>query len=239
MISVIIPAYNVVQNISSTIEDTVTTLEKCDLEYEVIVVDDGSKDGTYEKALSIAKEHVNVKVFGYEENIGKGYALKHGFQFAHGDMVLFLDADLDLSPSQIPLFLDYIGRSGTDIIIGSKRHPLSEVKYPLLRRFLSRGYNLLVKLMFDINITDTQVGIKLFRREVLDQVFPKLLVKKYAFDVELLVNVRRLGYSIAEAPVGLKHHHSSGVNLKAIWHIFLDTMAIFYRLKILHYYDRR
>ena len=239
MISVIMPAYNKVQNISSAIEDTVNALEKYGLEYEVIVVDDGSNDGTYDKVASVAKEHVSVKVFGYKENKGKGYALKYGFQFAQGDLVLFLDADSDLPPSQISLFLDRMVESNIDIVIGSKRHPLSEVKYPLLRRFLSWGYSLLITLMFNLKTTDTQVGIKLFRKGVLDQVLPKLLVKKYAFDVELLVNARKLGYHITELPVVLNYQHISGVNLRAIWHIFLDTMAIFYRMKILHYYDRR
>lgn len=239
MISVIMPAYNEAQNLSSIIKETVITLEKCDLEYEVIVVDDGSKDGTYEKALSIAEEQKNVKVFGYKENMGKGHALKQGFQLVHGDLVLFLDADRDLPPSQIPKFLDYMRESGADIIVGSKAHPLSKVDFPFSRRILSKGYNLLVKILFNLNIKDTQVGIKLFQRQVLEQVFPKVLVKRYAFDIELLANAARLGYSIAEAPVELNYHHSSGVNLRAICYIFLDTVAIFYRMKILHYYDRK
>ena len=239
MISVIMPAYNKVQNISSAIEDTVNTLGKYGAEYEVIVVDDGSNDGTYDKITSAAKEHISVKVCGYKENKGKGYALKHGFQFAQGNLVLFLDADSDLPPSQIPLFLDRMMRNNIDIVIGSKRHPLSEVEYPLLRRFLSQSYSLFITLMFNLNITDTQVGIKLFRKNILDQIFPKLLVRKFAFDVELLVNARKLGYHITEMPVVLNYHHTSRLNLRAIWHIFLDTMAIFYRMKILHYYDRR
>ena len=239
MISVIMPAYNKVQNISSAIEDTVNALEKYGLEYEVIVVDDGSNDGTYDEVASVAKEHVSVKVFGYKENKGKGFALRYGFQFAQGDLVLFLDADSDLPPSQIPLFLDRMVENNIDIVIGSKRHPLSEVKYPLLRRFLSRGYSLLITLMFNLNTTDTQVGIKLFRKDVLDQVLPKLLVKKFAFDVELLANAKRLGYSITEVPVVLDYNHVSRINLRDIWYIFLDTLAIFYRMKILHYYDRR
>lgn len=238
MISVIMPAYNEAQNLSSIIEKTVTTLEKCDLEYEVIVVDDGSKDGTYEKASHIAEEQKNVKAFGYKENMGKGHALKHGFQFARGDLVLFLDADSDLPPSQIPKFLDYMRENEADVIIGSKRHPLSKVDFPLSRRILSIGYSLLTKLMFNLSVTDTQVGVKLFRREVLEQVFPKVLVKRYAFDIELLANTKRLGYTIAEAPVELNYHGNSRVDLKAIWHIFLDTLVVFYRMKILHYYDK-
>jgi len=232
------PAHNKAQNISSAIEETVTTLEDRGLEYEVIVVDDGSNDGTYEKALSSAEEHETVRVFGYKEHMGKGHALRYGFQFARGDLVVFLDADSDLSPSHIPKFLDYMGEAKVEVVVGSKRHPLSKVDLPLSRRILSKGYGLLVRILFNLDIRDTQVGIKLFQREILERVFPKVLVKRYAFDVELLANATRLGYTIAEAPVELEHHFSSEVNLRAIWHIFLDTMAVFYRMKILHHYDR-
>lgn len=238
MISVVVPAYNEAQDLSRTIEETVNILERCGLEHEVIVVDDGSEDGTYEKALSIAREHENVRAFGYKQNMGKGHALKHGFKFARGDLVLFLDADSDLPPSQIPKFLDYIGENEADVVIGSKRHPLSKVNFPLSRRILSQGYSLLTKLMFNLNVADTQVGIKLFQREVLEHVFPKVLVKRYAFDLELLVNAARSGYRIAEAPIELNFHYSSGIDFKGIWRIFLDTLAVFYRMRILHYYDK-
>ena len=237
MISVLVPAYNEAQNLSRTIEETVNILQRCGLEHEVIVVDDGSEDGTYEKALSIAKQHENVRTLGYKQNMGKGHALKHGFQFARGDLVLFLDADSDLPPSQIPKFLDYIGENGADVVVGSKRHPLSKVDFPLSRRILSKGYSLLIGLMFNLDIADTQVGIKLFRWEVLDRVFPKVLVKRYAFDLELLVNAARSGYRIAEAPIELNFYDSSGLDFKGIWRIFLDTLAVFYRMRILHYYD--
>lgn len=239
MISVIMPAYNEAQILSRTIKATVNTLKECGLECEVILVDDGSQDNTYEKALSLAQEHGNVRAFSYKPNMGKGQALKYGFQFAHGDLVLFLDADSDLPPSQIPRFLDYMKESNADVVIGSKRHPLSKVRYPLTRRLWSKGYSLMVKILFNLKVGDTQVGMKLFQRKVLDQVFPKVLIKSYAFDLELLANANRLGYHIVEAPVELDYQFPSRINLKDIRYIFKDTMAVFYRLKILHYYDKR
>ena len=166
MISVIMPAYNEAQSLGRTIEETVNTFKECGLEYEVILVDDGSQDGTYEKALTLAQEHGNVKAFSYKPNMGKGHALKHGFQFAHGDLVLFLDADSDLPPPQIPRFLNYMKESNADVVIGSKRHPLSKVRFPLARRFWSKGYSLMVRILFNLKVTDTQVGMKLFQRKV-------------------------------------------------------------------------
>ena len=239
MLSVLVPAYNEAGSIGKTIEELVKALKEQELDYEVIIIDDGSKDTTREQALLEARAYSNVRVFSYQNNDGKGHALKYGFQFAQGDLVLFLDADSDLSPSQVPRFLEYMSNGNADAIIGSKRHPLSKINYPLTRRLFSKAYNLLVKVLFRLDVSDTQVGIKLFRREVLDQVFPKVLVKRYAFDIELLANARRLGYKIAEAPVELNYQFSSRVSPKAIWGIFVDTLAVFYRMKIQHYYDKK
>lgn len=239
MLSVIVPAYNEAKKLPETIKEAADTLESHHLEYEVIIIDDGSKDDTLEKALSIAEQYPTVRVFGYKENRGKGYALMYGFQFVRGDPVLFLDADLELPPSQIPRFLQYMSADSVDILIGSKRHPLSKVDVTFSRRFLSKGYNLMVKLLFNLDVTDVLVGLKLFRRKVLEQVLPKLSVQRYAFDVELLANAHRMGYSIAEAPVELSYKFNSRIVIKGTWRIFLDTMNIFYRMKVLHSYDKR
>lgn len=238
MLSVLVPAYNEAGNIVKTIEELVVVLGEPRLEYEVVIIDDGSKDDTYEQASLMTQLHSSIKVYRYEQNQGKGYALKYGFQFTQGDLVLFIDADSDLPPSQIPRFLEYMTNNHADIVIGSKKHPLSNVKYPFTRRFFSTGYRLIVKIMFDLNVTETQIGIKLFQREVLEKVFPKILVKRYAFDLELLTNANRMGYKIAEAPVELNYQFSSRVSPKMIWDIFVDTLAIFYRMRILHYYDK-
>jgi dolichol-phosphate mannosyltransferase len=234
MLSVIIPAYNEAQNLERTVEETLSTLAKTDLKHEVIIVDDGSRDGTYEKALAIASKRPNVKASGYNKNMGKGYALKRGFQFARGDLILFLDADSDLPSSQIPVLLDYLSQDSANIIVGSKRHRLSKVHYPLLRKVLSAGYHRLVRTLLNLNVSDTQVGIKLFQREVLEQVLAQVSVKRYAFDVELLATAARSGYRINEAPVTLEFRNSSKIDLRAVWRMFLDTLRVFYRIRIRH-----
>ena len=238
MISIIIPAYNEARNIANTINEIVATLDDYGLEFEVIVVDDCSTDETYDKVKSLINRYQVLRVVRYEKNMGKGYALKYGFKLARGDIILFFDADSDLPSSQLHVFFDSLVVNKADIIIGSRRHPMSEVQFPLTRRILSIGYSLLIKILFNLSVSDTQVGIKLFRREVLQQVSPKVLAKRYAFDVENLAIAIKLGYRIVEVPVVLNYNYSSNINLKAIWYMFVDTIAIFYRMRILHYYDK-
>jgi hypothetical protein len=130
--------------------------------------------------------------------------------------------------------------SDCDIVVGSKRHPDSRVSYPPLRRLQSVLYQLLIRILFDVSVRDTQTGLKLLRRPVLAQVLPLLAVKRFAFDLELLVVAQHVGYRrIVEAPVELNFKFESTISPSAVFNILWDTAAIFYRLRILRYYDRR
>jgi hypothetical protein len=137
--------------------------------------------------------------------------------------------------------LDILDRTGTDVVIGSKWHPESSLNYPLARGVISRVYYTIVRLLFHLPVRDTQTGLKLFKAEVLKKIFPIILVKKYAFDLEILVNVMRLGYKMVEAPVEVlfKREKMGRIHLSDLYKTWIDTMAIFYRLNILHYYDRK
>lgn len=232
MLSVIMPAYNESEHLFNTIEQVVGVLDNGGFNHEVIVVNDGSDDDTWAKTLSIAERYSTVKPCGYKRNMGKGYALKHGLEYVQGDLVLFLDGDSDLTPSQIPQFIEHMDRNGADVVIGSKRHPLSKVEMSDIRRFLSKGYSTLIRLMFRLNVTDTQVGLKLFKRDVLEQVFPKVFVQRYAFDVEVLAVARRMGYGIIEAPVELSCKLKSNVSAKEVIRMFFDTIRIYSRMHL-------
>ena len=126
-------------------------------------------------------------------------------------------------------------------MIGSKRHPDSAVHYPLIRRVYSWGFQLLVRALFRINVRDTQVGAKLFRREMLDTVVPLLLIKRYAYDLELLAVGAEFGFDrIEEMPVRLDYRFSgSGIGSAAVRRMFVDTLAIAYRIHLRHWYVRR
>lgn len=239
-LSVVMPAYNEATHIVTNMFETIETLAEFCPDFEIVVVDDGSPDGTFRPAVeALAEMGDNIRVVRYERNAGKGNALICGFYHTRGELVAFLDADMDLHPKQIAPMLEIIDERGADVVIGSKWHRDSEINYPFVRRLWSLGYYALVRVLFGLPLRDTQTGLKIFRAEVLHRVFPRILAKRYAFDVEVLVNAHRLGYRIVDAPVTLQFTRSAGrVQLGDVWTAFLDTLAIFYRSRIIRYYDR-
>jgi glycosyltransferase involved in cell wall biosynthesis len=239
LISVLMPAYNEGARIRSNILAVDRIFKAMRRPYEIVVMDDGSGDWTFEEAKAAAKGRRHIKVARHDVNQGKGWTLKEAFRLCKGEWVVFLDSDLDIDPSQLAIFFEIQRAGGADVVIGSKRHPLSKLKYPAKRRVISAGYFFLVKLLFQLPLRDTQTGLKLFRREVLRAVFPKVLVKRYAFDLELLVLAHHLGFKIDEAPVIVEYRGKFGhIGLRAIFNIWWDTMAVFYRLRIKRYYQK-
>lgn len=238
-VSVIIPAHNEEGRISQSIAETIRTFDEFNCLYEIIIVDDGSTDKTFEEAKEIGRRHKHVSVKKNWENYGKGRAVKKGCRYAEGDYIVFLDADMDLHPGQLQTFMDIMRLDDADVVIGSKMHPNSVLDYPRDRKIMSLVYYWLVKLLFGLPVHDTQTGLKIFKSKVIRKVLPRLLVKKFAFDLELLANAHRLGFKIAEAPVVLDSKRKfDRIGLRAIFQTTWDTLAVFYRMKIMRYYDR-
>ncbi len=238
-VSVIIPAYNEGEHIFANLGEVTRTFDDFGCDYEIILIDDGSTDNTYEQAIRFAANYDNIIVKRNRANYGKGRALKYGCRFVNGKYAVFLDADMDLHPGQIRTFFDIMKLDEADIVIGSKRHPNSKLYYPLGRRIISSIYFFLINLLFGLPIKDTQTGLKVFKYRALKEIFPKIIIKQFAFDLELLVNAHHLDYKIAEAPVVLNSQRKYGrIGFYSIYRIWMDTMAIFYRMYILKYYDR-
>jgi O-antigen/teichoic acid export membrane protein len=237
-LTVVVPYYNPGSLLVPTIERLLSVLDASGASYEVIAVSDGSTDGSdreLDEALPGRPRLTNVVL---ADNQGKGAALRVGLAKGHGRYLGFIDADGDLDPILLDSFQTMVGLYSPDIILGSKRHPLSEVEYPFLRRVYSWGYQQVVRIGFRLNIRDTQTGIKLIRRDVLSAVLPRMVEKRFAFDLELFVIARRLGYKrFLEAPIRLRHQFTSTVSWRSVYRSLLDTMAIWYRLRILHFYD--
>src|SRR5262245_1047052 len=242
LLTVVVPVYNGGDDVVENVE----VIRRCvtaglpDETVELIVVSDGSIDGTAERLLEGRAER-GIRVIHYDRNLGKGYAVKAGALVARGEWVALVDADLDLDPASIPVYVDHARRDGLDFAIGSKRHPASVVHYPRARRTASWCYQQMNRLLFRLDVEDTQVGLKVFSGRVADEVLPLLLVKRFAFDLELLAVAASLGYSrIRELPVRLEYRFSgSGVGSMAVLGALWDTAAIFYRLRILRTYERK
>ena len=239
--SLIIPVYKQEQTIKTDVQSAIDALSTLSIPFEIIPVIDGELDNSKEEIAKIKDKRVTV--VGYKTNHGKGYAVRYGFAHANGDVIGFMDAGGDLKVSALPLMITQFVYQKADVVIGSKRHPDSKVMYPWIRKIYSWVYQQLVHLLFGLTVRDTQVGMKIYRRRVLEDVLPRLLVKQFAFDIEILAVSYYLGYTrIYEAPVELDFTHvqSSITSKRLIYtvkNMLQDTLAVFYRLFILHYYD--
>lgn len=242
LLSLVVPVYKKEKTIKEDIEEIDETLKeglRDGYDYEIICVVDGTIDNSEQEIKKVKSK--KVRVFSYKENKGKGYAVRYGMKQANGDLISFLDAGREIGPKGIMMLMDHMEWYNADIIVGSKRHPVSQVNYPFTRRIFSVGYHLGTKLLFGINVTDTQSGLKIFKKKVIDAILPRLLVKRYAMDIEMLAVANYLGFKrIYDAPIEIRYHfedltHAS--TFRSILRMMWDTVAVFYRLKILHYYD--
>jgi O-antigen/teichoic acid export membrane protein len=235
-LSIVVPYFNAGTRVRKTVEDSIDVLRSLGIDFEIIAVSDGSNDGSDESLSGLPPEV--FRSIRLPSNQGKGEALRAGLALGRGTYLGFIDADGDIPVSELAPFVALVHSHSPDIVVGSKRHSMSEVVYPPVRRIYSWGYQLLVRVLFRLKVRDTQTGIKLIRREVLADVLPRMLEKRFAFDLELLVVAHRLGYRrVFEAPVHIGKRFSSTISVHAVWKIFTDTLAIFYRLRVLHYYD--
>jgi glycosyltransferase involved in cell wall biosynthesis len=238
-LSIIVPAYKEEKNIYRTVSAMVNSAAKLEYPIEILVVVDGSPDKTAEEARRLVDPM--VQVFEYNPNHGKGYALKYGAQKAHGEILTFADAGGDFDPDQFDRCVKLMEAFDADFVVGSKRHPASRVNYPFIRRVYSSIFYLFVKMLFGLSVSDTQTGLKFLKKSVANDVLPRVLVKRYAFDLEMLVVAYQLGYRrIFEAPVDLDFNaETSSINRKAIINMITDTLAVFYRARILDYYRKQ
>lgn len=239
LVSLVTPVKDGEAFIAESISAILTELENLHQDFELIVVSDGSTDETVARARAITDPRLTV--IDYARNEGKGYAICAGLAAARGRYVGWLDADLDIAPEVIIRASARLDAGDVDAVIGSKRHAHSAVDYPLQRRVLSAGFQLITRAVFRVNARDTQVGAKLFRREMLDVVLPLLLVKRYAFDLEVLAVGAEFGFDrVAEVPIRLNYRFTgSGITSRAVWRMFQDVLAIGYRIHVRHWYVRQ
>lgn len=232
-LSIVLPAYNEGQEIQETLSHLDFFVKNDGFNYEILVIDDGSIDNTRKCANDYAQRNGHVRVVGYKKNMGKGYALRTGFAHVEGKEIVFVDSDSDIDLRQIKDHVDALKHG--DIVIGSKWHPNSVVDMPFVRRFLSRGFNMLVRLLTGVCLQDTQTGLKAIRRSAFKEILPKLCVKRFAFDVELLLLAKLCNLKVIERPVKLKLNGLFSV--REIATMLIDLLGIAYRLRIARWYQ--
>jgi glycosyltransferase involved in cell wall biosynthesis len=230
VISVVIPAFNEQERLPATLEAVLAHLERGGWSgFEILVVDDGSTDATRAIAEEFGASHPEVHVLANPGNRGKGYSVRHGMLRAEGDWVLFTDADLSAPIAELEKLLRAARERGADVAIGSRAldRSLIGVHQSWFREQAGRVFNLMVRLVVGLPFWDTQCGFKLFSARAAREVFRRVRLEGFGFDVEALFIARKLGFRVVEVPVRWDHVEGTKVHLwRDSVRMFLDLLRV-------------
>ncbi len=224
-LSIIIPAYNEASRLPQTLEQVFDFLRNEKYSVEVIVVENGSSDNTYELAQNLTAKYANLRVL-HNESAGKGEAVKRGMLEARGEYRIFCDADFSMPITEIPRFIP--PNLETDIVIAS-REVDGAIRYnePEFRHFTGRVFNLLIRLLALPKLHDTQCGFKGFRAEIAEDLFNYQSIEGWAFDVEILYIAKMRGYEVTELPIPWYYNEESKISvLRDSARMFFDLLQI-------------
>lgn len=226
-LSIILPAYNEGTKIKTNIKHIQEKLSFSKINYEIVIVDDGSRDNTFKEAQEC--ETTNIRILSYSENRGKGFAINHGIQYSRGEFKLFMDADLSTSLDEIEKFLEVIKSSNLDMVVGSRKQAQSRLlrKQPFYRIFLGNIFTALACLFAGYRLSDYTCGFKMYSRKAADIIFKRQRIYNWAFDAELIYIAAQHGLKIAELPVVWRNDPQTKVRLlKDIVTSFLGLIQI-------------
>jgi len=236
-LSLIVPYYNPGSRLKPHVAEILTVLRASGLTFEVITVSDGSMDGSDTGLEDLGAE---LRIVRLQSKTGKGNALKTGFSLGRGRYLGFIDGDGDIPARTLEPFIKVVREDQPDMAIASKWHPDSEVVCPPVRRIYSWVFQLLARAFLRVDITDTQAGLKLIRRDLLVRTLPVLEQNGFLLDIELLALARRLGYSkIVELPVRIRARVTSSVSPGSAASMGFMVLALWWKLRVTHHYDRR
>ena len=229
-ITIVIPAYNEERRLPATLSAVLAHLSRRPWRFtEVVVVDDGSTDGTAGVVEEFCRSHPAVRLLKNPDNRGKGYSVRHGMLEAKGDWVLFSDADLSAPIEELDRLLEAAGERGASVAIGSRAldRSLISVHQSFFRESAGRVFNLLMQVLTGLRFRDTQCGFKLFEARAAREVFRRQRLERFGFDAEALFIARRLGYRTVEVPVRWSHSEGTKVSMfRDSLNMFLDLLRI-------------
>ncbi|TSC91572.1 MAG: family 2 glycosyl transferase [Parcubacteria group bacterium Licking1014_17] len=226
-LSVIIPAYNEEKRIEKTLRLVCDYLSRQPYDYEVIVVNDGSKDGTADAVRKTQVQFPQIILLDNKINQGKGGAVRDGILKANGDLRIFMDADNSTTVEQVENFLPWV-KDGYDVIIGSRRIKGAEIAIhqPWHRDFLGAIFRFVVRTIVPVDVEDSQAGFKLFTAKAAAEIFGRLTISRWAFDVEALAIAHRLGFKIKEAPIVWRNYERSHVKFSGMLKMLFEILEI-------------
>ncbi|MEK9186144.1 MAG: dolichyl-phosphate beta-glucosyltransferase [Patescibacteria group bacterium] len=231
-LSIIIPAYNESERLPLTLIDIDKNLSEQEYSYEIIVINDGSTDNTAEIVERFTPIIKNLKMLDNKENHGKGGAVQQGMLIAKGSWRLFMDADNSTSIAEFNKILPYL-KEGYDIVMGSRgvRGAVINPPSPLRRYLAGKLGNLFIQMMLLRGTKDSQCGFKCFSEESAERIFPILRTKQWAFDVEVLVLAKKMGYRVKEMPVNWADSPASKVRFSSYFKTLWEVIKIWWWIK--------
>ena len=232
-VSVVLPAYNEVDYLQQAVEKTIQTLNQFAQSYEIIIAEDGSTDGTAERAEELAQQNPKVRHIHREKRLGRGTALNNAFKQSNGKVLVYMDLDLATDLKYLKPLVEAITIEGYDFSTGSRMLRESKAKRTTSRSISSKTYNFLVRRMLGSKLRDHQCGFKAFKREPLMQILDKVEATHWFWDTEIMVRAQRAGYKVKEIAVEWKSGKNTKVNLvKDSWSMFRQIMGLWWNLKI-------
>lgn len=214
-VSAIIPAFNESGKIINAIEKTAAYFETEKLEYEIIVVNDGSSDNSLALLRAFSEKNSKIKIISLAKNYGKGYAVKTGMMNAVGTYRIFFDADLSVPLETVKTFLNTLKNNSADVVIGTRKTKGAVItkKQPFYREFLGKGFSKITNIILGTNYSDITCGFKCFKEESAKKIFSRQKINRWSFDSEILFLAKKLNYRVAEIPVVWKNNPATKVKV--------------------------
>ena len=235
LVSVVLPAYNEVNQLEGAVTKISQALKETGYAYEIVIAEDGSTDGTAERAEELAQKFSYVKHIHREKRLGRGTALNNAFRQCNGEVLVYMDLDLATDLKSLKPLIEAIVVEGYDLSTGSRMLPESKVERSLRRSISSKSYNFLVRHMLGSKVRDHQCGFKAFKKEPLMLLLGEVKATHWFWDTEIIVRAYRHGFKVKEIPVEWKSGEGTKVNLfKDSTSMFSQIMKLWWKLKIKH-----